>query len=280
MTKETRTAIYDDILGIEAFRFEGGARAFPSHFHEYYVIGLVVNGERRLTCNGKDYPLHNGSMVIFNPGDNHACIQHGNGTFEYLCLNIAQNIMLNLAEEITGISEKPYFCENVIYDVEAACRLKQLHILISDGSNEFKKAETLLLLISLLMRKYTNSRSENAARTDEIDRVCAFLEQHYAEQISLEHICRCANMSKSALLRAFTKSKGVTPYNYLQNIRISKAKKLLEKGIPPAEAALQTGYYDQSHFTNYFSRFIGLSPGAYREIFSGKNDAEDKIHEK
>ncbi|MDE6852191.1 MAG: helix-turn-helix domain-containing protein, partial [Lachnospiraceae bacterium] len=36
---------------------------------------------------------------------------------------------------------------------------------------------------------------------------------------------------------------------------------------PPAEVAMQTGFSDQSHFTHYFSRFIGLSPGGYREIF-------------
>ena len=76
-----------------------------------------------------------------------------------------------------------------------------------------------------------------------------------------------AGLSKSTLLRAFTKSKGVTPYCYLENIRIGVAKKLLEQGVAPIEAALQTGFSDQSHFTNYFNRFIGLAPGVYREIF-------------
>ena len=54
-------------------------------------------------------------------------------------------------------------------------------------------------------------------------------------------------------------------------LRINEAKLLLEKGALPIEAALQTGFSDQSHFTNYFSRFIGLAPGVYREIFLEKN---------
>ena len=86
-------------------------------------------------------------------------------------------------------------------------------------------------------------------------------------------------MSKSTLLRAFAKSKGVTPYSYLENIRIGKAKKLLEQGVPPIEAALQTGFSDQSHFTNYFNRFIGLAPGIYRDIFLDK-DMEERPHER
>ena len=94
--------------------------------------------------------------------------------------------------------------------------------------------------------------------------------------ICLDQICHLEGLSKSTLLRAFTKSKGVTPYSYLQNIRIGEAKKLLEQGLPPVEAALQTGFSDQSHFTNYFNRYIGLAPGVYREIFLMKENSEDK----
>ena len=77
-------------------------------------------------------------------------------------------------------------------------------------------------------------------------------------------------------LGPFTKSKGVTPYSYLENIRIGKAKKLLEQGVPPIEAAMQTGFSDQSHFTNYFNRFIGLAPGLYRDIFLEKESTKEE----
>ena len=94
--------------------------------------------------------------------------------------------------------------------------------------------------------------------------------------IYLDQICHLEGLSKSTLLRAFTKSKGVTPYSYLQNIRIGEAKKLLEQGLPPVEAAIQTGLSDQSHFTNYFNRYIGLAPGVYSEILLMKENSEVK----
>lgn len=93
------------------------------------------------------------------------------------------------------------------------------------------------------------------------------MEMHFKERIYLDQICRCAGLSKSTLLRAFTKSKGVTPYRYLETIRINEAKKLLAEGMTPLEAAIETGFSDQSHFSNYFNQFIGLTPGIYREIF-------------
>jgi AraC-like DNA-binding protein len=185
--------------------------------------------------------------------------------------------MLDLAEEVTGKRELPGFSRNVIQDEELSCYLRPLHELVMKGSCEFGKEENLLLLLSLLIERYGQPFESCVPDCrEEIDRACAFMEEHFAERIYLDQICRHAGLSKSTLLRAFTKSKGVTPYNYLENIRIGEAKKLLEQGVPPIEAALRTGFSDQSHFTNYFSRFIGLAPGVYREIFLDKSSVEEK----
>lgn len=44
MKKAIKTAVYDDELRLEAYRFDGIMQPFPNHFHEYYVIGLVEKG--------------------------------------------------------------------------------------------------------------------------------------------------------------------------------------------------------------------------------------------
>lgn len=268
MKKETRTAVYDEELKVEAYRFGGIVQPFPNHFHEYYVIGLVEEGERLLSCRGREYVIKKGDIILFNPGDNHGCVQNDGGIFNYRGINIKKEVMRRLAEEVTGKQELPGFSVTVVRDEEAACYLQELHELVMEGSCEFGKEENLFLLVSLLIQRY-GTPFENCIPEcrEEIERTCAFIESHYMERICLEQLCEYAGLSKSALLRAFTASKGVTPYRYLENIRIEKAKKLLEQGITPVEAALQTGFCDQSHFTNYFSRFIGLAPGAYREIF-------------
>ena len=241
MKKETRTAVFDEELRVEAYRFEGIVQAFPNHFHEHYVIGLVESGQRRLSCRDRE-------------------------------------AMLDLAEEVTGRRKLPGFSRSVVSDEEAACCLRSFHELVMRGSGELEKEEALLLLVSLLIRRYGQPFEDCVPECRaEIEKACAFMEQHYAERIYLEQICRCAGLSKSALIRAFTRSKGVTPYRYLENIRVGRAKELLEQGVPPIEAALRTGFSDQSHFTNYWSRLIGLTPGAYGEIFK---HTEGKEHAK
>lgn len=280
LKKEVRTVVYDDDLHIEAYRFEGMAQPFPNHFHEYYVIGSVEAGERVLSCKNQEYTIKEGDILLFNPGDNHACAQRDGGTLDYRGFNIAKEVMLDLAEEVAGRRELPGFSQNVIADEEVVCCLRPLHELVMKGSREFGKEENLLLLISLLIQRYGQPFERGIPSfREEIEKACAFMERHYAERICLDQICRYAGLSKSTLLRAFARSKGVTPYSYLENIRIGKAKELLERGVPPVEAALLTGFSDQSHFTNYFNRFIGLAPGVYRDIFSDK-DMEETVHEK
>ena len=279
MKKETRTVVYDEELRLEAYRFEGIVQPFPNHFHEHYVIGFVEDGQRILSCRNKDYSIECGNVVLFNPGDNHGCVQSDEGTFDYRGFNISKGIMLDLVEEVTGQRKLPGFSKNVIYDDEITCYLRPLHEMVITGITDFGKEENLLFLISALIQKY-GQPFENCVPEcpQEIERASEFMQQHFSERIYLDQICRYSGLSKSTLLRAFTKSKGITPYRYLETMRINKAKQLLEKGIAPIDAAIQTGFSDQSHFTNYFSSFIGLAPGVYREIFSEKNK-EGKPHE-
>lgn len=274
MRKEIKTLVYDEELRLEAYRFEGIGRPFPNHFHDYYVIGFIEQGKRRLWYRNREYAIGPGCVLLFNPGDTHACVQTDGGTLDYRGFNIATEIMLDLAEEITGKRALPGFSPAVLRDEDVSCYLRPLHDLVLNGSLEFGKEESLLFMLSLLMRRCGQPFEDCIPECrEEIEQACAFMEKHAAERISLDQICRQAGLSKSTLLRAFTKSKGVTPYCYLESLRIGRAKKLLEQGASPMEAALQTGFSDQSHFTNYFTRFIGLTPGAYRDIFLKSDEA-------
>ena len=274
MQKEIRAVCYDDDLHLEAYRFEGIVQPFPNHFHDYYVIGFIEVGTRCLSCKNKEYTIGGGNILLFNPNDNHSCVQCDGGTLDYRGLNIPKETMLSLAEEITGQRELLVFSENVIKNDELNHYLHSLHQMIMDGGEEFEKEEMLLLLISLLIGQYGQpSRNCIPECSEEIERACIFMSEHFAEHITLDELCKYSALSKSTLLRAFAGSKGVTPYRYLQTIRIDKAKKLLENGVSATSAAIQTGFSDQSHFSNFFHMFIGLSPAAYGRIFKegGKN---------
>ncbi len=273
MKKEVRTVVFDDELNLEAYRFEGVVQPFPNHFHDYYVIGFIEAGTRSLTCKNIEYAVKQGNILLFNPNDNHGCVQCDNQTFDYRGLNIPIQTMGALTEEITGDSTLSGFAKSVISDEELSLYLHSLHQMIMTGGEKFEKEEMLLIFISLLIERYGQPFEKCIPDCrNEIELACSFMEENFSQHITLDMLCECSSLSKSTLLRAFTKSKGVTPYRYLQSIRVSRAKTLLENGSTPIEAALQAGFTDQSHFTNFFHMFIGLSPAAYRRIFKENSE--------
>ena len=202
--KEIRTVCYDDDLQLEAYRFEGIVQPFPNHFHDYYVIGFIEAGTRCLSCKNKEYTIGYGNILLFNPNDNHSCVQCDGGTLDYRGLNIPKETMLSLAEEITGQRVLLGFSENVIKNDELNFYLHSLHQVIMDGGAEFEKEEMLLLLISLLIEQY-GQPFENCILecSEEIESACIFMSEHFAEHITLENLCKCNGLSKSTLLRAF-----------------------------------------------------------------------------
>lgn len=139
MKREIRTVVYDEDLQIEAYRFEGFVRPFPGHFHEYYVIGYIESGQRTLTCKNQEYAVRPGHILIFNPGDSHACVQSDDGTLDYRGFNISRDVMLSLLGELDDKQAPPVFSQNVIFDSETASCLRTLHDLVLSGSREGDK---------------------------------------------------------------------------------------------------------------------------------------------
>jgi AraC-like DNA-binding protein len=171
--------------------------------------------------------------------------------------------------EITGSEIMPYFTSHVIFHSELVPLLTELHQMIMQEETDFRKEELFLFLLEQLLEEYTEQDVTKPAAepSAEIKAVCDYLEKHFADSINLEDLCSLTGFSKYYLLRSFTRQKGISPYSYLETIRIGKARKLLEQGILPIEVALQTGFTDQSHFSNFFKKFIGLTPKQYMNIF-------------
>ncbi|MGY5385814.1 AraC family ligand binding domain-containing protein [Bacillus spizizenii] len=269
MQNETRTLQLDPHLNIEAYRFQGIMQKFPNHFHDYYVIGFIEKGQRYLACQDQEYIINPGDLLLFNPRDTHSCEQIDGRTLDYRCINVMPDVMEKAVKEITGAGHLPYFSQHVLFRHELTTSLQELHILISKEKQALRKEELFLHLLEELIRHYSDVTflSSIPEPSDEVKMVCEFLEEHYTENVTLNDLSELTGWSKYHLLRSFTKQKGITPNSYLETIRINQAKKLLEQGVRPIDAAFQTGFSDQSHMTKFFKRQVGLTPKQYMKIF-------------
>ncbi len=267
--KNGRFVCFDRDIGVELYRLSGLVEKFPNHFHEHYVVGVIAAGERLMSCKGREYRVRTGDLVLFNPRDNHMCAPTGGEPLDFRAMNIRPEVMSGVAAEVAGQAYTPRFMQNVVPDSDMSRAVLDLYAAVERQAPGFEKEEAFFFLMEQLLREYAAPfQEEDVSRTDpRIRRLCAYMEEHFSENITLDRLLELTDCGKSYLLRSFTKQTGVSPYRYLQTVRLDRAKRFLEQGVPPVEAADLAGFADQSHFTHFFREFTGLTPRQYQRIF-------------
>jgi AraC-like DNA-binding protein len=100
-----------------------------------------------------------------------------------------------------------------------------------------------------------------------------FIDTHYAEKINVDNIADEAYCSKFHFIRLFNKIYGNTPHQYLTQVRIEQAKRLLKKDTPVADACFLVGFESVSSFKGLFKKVVGITPTAYREQHKALTEA-------
>ncbi len=91
----------------------------------------------------------------------------------------------------------------------------------------------------------------------------------FASNLTIADVAAECKLTPSHFARSFRRSTGVAPHEFLSQLRIEEAKRLmLSTKLPLADVALICGFGDQSYFTRVFSRIVGASPGAWRRARS------------
>lgn len=148
-----------------------------------------------------------------------------------------------------------------------------LHIIARHGS----PAEALRIAKVYLLKWHAEGQLPYAAllrrspHADSVVRRCErWLADHFREAGAIERAVAEAGIPERTLKRRFRAATGSTLIDYLQNLRIEHAKRLLEEGAMAVdEISAAAGYEDASFFRRLFRRRTGLLPSQYRRMFSG-----------
>jgi len=98
-----------------------------------------------------------------------------------------------------------------------------------------------------------------------VDDVKAYLEEHYAEKITLQELADIADVSRNYIATLFRKTTGETIWNCLVAIRMRKARELLlNTTLKVYEISSRVGYENSVHFSQLFKEYYGLSPAEYK----------------
>jgi len=116
---------------------------------------------------------------------------------------------------------------------------------------------------------YGLSRLAQRHSDELIAKIQCYFEDHYNQPQALESISEQFNVSKRTLIRRFKAALNMTPYSYLQQVRIEVSQKLLaETQLTPEQVVHKVGYEDMSSFRRLFKQHAGLTLAEYRQRFS------------
>lgn len=237
------------------------AHEFPLHLHRSLIIGRVCSGVREMIYGDSSFQLGPGQVYLVLPGEIHACrpVSQNPQTYRALCLALPA---FHLEEKLRW--KDPLLGRREI-STDPQVRGQLLHC--------FRALETPMPYASrqvILQAFFADLRARyllpaEDALTPGVRQVKQVLDDSYQDRLTLDGLgCRAA-YSKFTVSRRFQKEVGLPPHVYLLQARIRKAQHLLLEGKSVIETAQILGFHDQSHFTRFFKRFVGIPPAQYQK---------------
>ncbi|MZG12632.1 helix-turn-helix domain-containing protein, partial [Streptomyces sp. SID5914] len=187
----------------------------------------------------------------------------------------APELVAQIAAETTTLRGTPGFVRPVLddpYTVELVHRVLRA----ADDGNALAADTLLRVAVTRLLRLNGGPLPRRQVRTAgarTAARARAVLEERMADPPSLERLAGELGSSPFALLRAFRDAYGMPPHTWLTDARVRRARRLLDTGTSPAEAAVAVGFTDQPHLNRHFARIVGVPPGAYQRERKNVQDA-------
>src|SRR5262245_46892595 len=184
--------------------------------------------------------------------------------------NIAQSLSQgSLANRtIRGTEDGRIFCSGGVY---AAIDLS-LYLVEKFCGHEIalKCAKSLLLSMPRGRQSgYSVVQLSRPHSDEKIRETEEYLQQHFDGDISIDRLAERVGMGPRNFIRRFKAATGRVPGTYLQMLRVSAAKEMLETGRSSIQTvSSKIGYEDIGFFRNLFKRHTGMTPGEYRERFS------------
>lgn len=125
-------------------------------------------------------------------------------------------------------------------------------------------------LAARLVQNYAVSTSlefkAHGLSRSQLERVIDYIKVNLARDLSILDLATLTNMSESHFSRSFKRSVGISPYRYLMQQRVERAKQLLKQQvISISDIALDCGFANQTHLTKVFRQMIGVTPKVYRK---------------
>lgn len=250
--------------------------SFLAHWHPEIELIYIRSGDARFCINDEEFAAHAGDLVFVDTGDfhysdsyeyrntldfiifdpgviashyHHAHFSHPLVTAERLESYGLQELLQKLFSEVSSElrEEKPYYQEIISGMLhEFVYRLRRCHP---------RSAET------------STARSHRTEMLYDMQHLLTYIDEHYAEDLTLSFAAERMNFSESHFSKVFKKLIGINFVTYINAVRIEHAAALLKKSSARiTDIAMQCGFGNVRSFNRTFKEFTGYTPSQFLRL--------------
>jgi AraC family transcriptional regulator len=245
-----------------------GETAIPPHEHTAAFFDYIVAGGCIETLGTRRRQRDSATLAFHPAGEVHASQWHG-ADARCFHIELPSSLIERAKQYSAGLSQPSFYTSGK--SVWLAARLYaefERPDPISDLAIEGLTLE-LLCECSSLRRQNSQHSPPRWLRS-----VCDCLHSTFSERLSLSALAASVGVHPAHLAREFRRFRGCSIGEYVRRLRVEFACMQIRcTDASFAEIALRAGFFDQSHFSNVFRRYLGESPSAFRESLKERKSA-------
>lgn len=239
------------------------------HYHDQYQILYALDGEGEIYIDNEKYLFCKDSVVFLVPNTIHSIVSSSKLTDLVLAFSteslgsFAEKGLIDMFENTSRYFELDFVSASEIRQLFRKMLFEQTGY---DELSEYTSSIHLLEMITIFAR-LINSRQSFDANDMRAIQMKEYIEKHYFEEITSENLSSKFNISTRYVNDIFKSKFHETPLQYLQKVRINRAKELLqETNKEIVSICFEVGYETLSTFYRSFRNLVGISPHKFRTM--------------
>ncbi len=252
--------------GIELYEADFHDRRFGKHAHGTFAIGSILGGVGGYLCRGTTHVIPPGRLSLMNPEEVHT--GHAvDGRLSYKMVYASEQAVQTMLALPRPRGFRELTPEDRSRDLTwALVRLADDLASPARPAWRLRVEETVTEILALAFTRYGGAvRRRHGREPRAVARARAAIDAHVdgepEDRLSLGGLAGIVGLHPHYLIEVFTRALGISPYAYLLQRKIERAKQAILDGEAPAGVAASLGFHDQAHFIRHFRRITGVTPG-------------------
>jgi AraC-like DNA-binding protein/quercetin dioxygenase-like cupin family protein len=260
--------------------------SFPWHWHPEIELTWVMSGQIEYLVNDKKYLLREGDGLFCNSNSLHSGYMVDRTDCNYLSVTFHPRFIYGYENSLLQTKYVDFITANESWHSlrlqrengrhqEIVSQIRNIYQIFRTSPPDYE-LQVHLILAGIWQKLYLHyhslpvSEQQPQKHLTRLKEILSYIQEHYAQELTLDEIAEHVNICKSECCRYFKKYMKITIFDYILFLRIRNSLPLLKEGESVTKIASMTGFSTPAYYGQIFKRYMGCSPSRYRKDHMGK----------